>query len=215
MGRSAIACRDDVPSGGEASLVAAAREGDVSVFCILATNYRRKILNRVRHITGNFYDSEEVTQQAFIKAFVNIRGFRGMSSFSTWLTRLAINEALMLKRKPRARLEVGWSSSLSNENGVVPEIADIRLNPEQSYDKQQRRELMKAALKALNPDSRQALETCDLNEYSLQDLALTQDSSVCAAKSPLFRSRNLLRAKVNHSLRAKAVGRARLSLQLA
>ena len=74
---------------------------------------------------------------------------------------------------------------------------------------------MKAALKTLDPASRLAVEICDLNGSSLKDLALVQGSSVCAAKSRLFRSRGLLRAKVNRSLRTKAVGRARLSGQLA
>ena len=211
----AIARHDDRLSRDEASVVTAAMEGDAGAFGVLAANYRGKILNRVRHITGNFDDAEDVTQQALMKAFISISGFRGMSSFSTWLTRIAINEALMLRRKPRTRLEVGWSSSLGNENGVVPEIADDRPNPEQSYEKQERRQLMKTALKALNPDSRIALETCDLNEYSLKDLALIQGSSVGAAKSRLFRSRKLLRARVNRSLRARAIGRTRLSGQMA
>lgn len=215
MRLSATARHDNMPPRDEASVVAAATGGEAGAFSILAADYRKKVLNSVRHITGNLDDAEDVTQQALMKAFMNIRGFRAMCSFSAWLTRIAINEALMLKRKPRAQFEVGWASSSVDEGRVVPEIADVRPNPEECYDKQERRRLVKAALKTLDPASRLAVEICDLNGSSLKDLALVQGSSVCAAKSRLFRSRGLLRAKVNRSLRTKAVGRARLSGQLA
>lgn len=215
MSLLAIVRHDDMPSGDDTSVVTAATRGDVSAFSILATSYRTKVLKTVRHITGNLDDAEDVTQQALMKAFMNIRGFKGMCSFSSWLTRIAINEALMLKRKHRARLEVGWARSLGNESEAFPEIADVRPNPEQSYGKQESHQLMRTAMNALNPESRLALETCDLNEYSLKDLALMQGSSIGAAKSRLFRSRKLLRAKVKRALRTQAAGRARLSGQLA
>ena len=206
---------EDTPSRDEASVVAAAREGDVGAFSELAASYRRMVLNRVRQITGTFDDAEDVTQQALLKAFTNIRGFRGMCSFSSWLMRIAINEALMLKRKPTGRTEISWSHSLSEEDRVLPEIADVRANPEQCYDHQERCQLVKATLKTLKPALREAIEFCDLNENSLRDLALIQGSSLCAAKSRLFRSRHLLRSRVNSALRAKAVRNACLSDQLA
>jgi RNA polymerase sigma factor (sigma-70 family) len=215
MHLSAIVRRNDVPSRDEASVVAAATGGDTDAFSILAANCRTKVLKRVRQITGNLDDAEDVTQQALMKAFISIRSFRGICSFSTWLTRIAINEALMLKRKSRAHTEMGWTGSSDNDPGVVPEITDGRSNPEQCYDQQERHQIVTAALKTLSPASRLALEICHLNGHSLKDLAFIQGSSMCAAKSRLFRSRSLLRAKVNRSLRIKAVGRARQSDQFA
>jgi RNA polymerase sigma-70 factor (ECF subfamily) len=78
------------PLHEEASVVSAARSGDNAAFDVLATKYRRRILNTVGHITGSLDDAEDVTQEALLKAFVKIGGFRGTCSFSTWLTRIAI-----------------------------------------------------------------------------------------------------------------------------
>lgn len=207
---SAIARDNEMPFSEEASIVAAARAGDAGAFGILAANYQRKILNTVRRITGNLEDAEDVTQQALMKAFLSVCSFRGMCSFSSWLTRIAINEALMLRRKPHTRCEVGWPCSASfEEDAVVPEIADVRPNPEQCYDKRERHQLVKMALKALKPKSRLAIEICDLNGISLKEFALRQGTTVAAAKSCLFRSRNLLRAKVNRFLRTRAGERLR------
>lgn len=210
---SLISGHERIPPMDEVSVVAAATRGDAGAFSVLAATYRKKIMNRVRRLTGNLDDAEDVTQQALTKAFMNIRGFRGMCSFSSWLMRIAVNEALMLKRKPRARFEREWASGSVYECGVVLDIADARPNPEQCYDKHERYQLVKDALKALKTASRLPLEICDLNENSIKDLALMQGSSLSAAKSRLFRSRKLLRATVNRSLYGQAAARARLSRQ--
>ena len=205
---AAIRPRETSPSRSfsaeDPSIVASAREGDSQAFGILASIYRKRILNTVRRITGNLADAEDVTQQALMNAFVNIRNFRGTCAFSSWLTRIAINEALMWKRRLKVRSEVGLpNSSAPEEPVIVPEIADIRPNPEQCYDKQEQGQLAVAALQKLKPASRLPLEICDLSERSLKDLAMLQGISLCAAKSRLFRSRNLLRAKALHFLRAR------------
>ena len=194
----------------EASVVSAARNGDNAAFSVLATKYRRRILNTVGRITGSFDDAEDVTQEALLKAFVKIGGFRGTCSFSTWLTRIAINEALMWKRRPIRRAEVSWSNGPDpDEPGFVPEFADKRPNPEQCYQTQEQVHNVLAALKRLKPVVRQALEVCDLNEGSMNELALIQGTSLSAAKSRLFRSREQIRARLEYLLRRKASGYVR------
>lgn len=186
------------------SVVAAARAGDCEAFDVLASTYQKKILNIVQRITRNLDDAEDVTQQALMKAFLNVRGFRGTSSFSAWLTRIAINEAFMWIRRPLRRTEVNWlSSSATDELGIIPEIADARPNPEQRYEKQEGRQLLIAAIRTLKPASQLALEICDLNERPVRDLALVQGISLGAAKSRLSRSRHILRAKLTRLLRTR------------
>ena len=207
MHPSAATTHDDTtrlhPFNDEASVVAAARNGDSGAFNVLAATYRKKIVNIARNITGNLDDAEDVAQQALMKAFVNIRGFRGTSSFSSWLTRIAINESLILKRRPFRRAEVSCRNSLE-ELGIVPDVKDGRPNPEQLYEKQERRQLLLGAIKELKPKARFILETCDLNECSVNALALIQGISSGAAKARLARSRNTLRAKFARSLRSRA-----------
>lgn len=200
MSFSAITRCEDTQVKEEDVLVAAARRGDVNAFSTLAANSRRKVLNKVRHIMSNLDDAEDVTQQALMKAFINIRTFRGMSSFSSWLTSIAINEALMMRRKPQTRFEAGWGHTSGEEGGIFPEFADIRPNPEQCFERKECYELVRAAIRTIRPTKRQCLEVCDLNENSLKHLASLQGSSLSAAKARLFRSRQLLRAKVNRYL---------------
>lgn len=189
----------------EASVVSAARNGDNAAFCFLATKYRRRIINTVMRITGRFDDAEDVTQEALLKAFVKIGGFRGACSFSTWLTRIAINEALMWKRRPIRRAEVSWSNGSDlDELGLVPEFADKRPNPEECYRGQEQAYIFVAASKGLKPALRQALELCDLNGGSMNDLARMQGTSVSAAKAGLFRGRKQIRARLENLLRRKA-----------
>ena len=94
----AIAARGSSVATDDATLVRAASTGDDKAFGLLVEHYGRMVLFTVVRITGNREDAEDVLQQSFQKAFVHLKEFQGRSSFSTRLTRIAINEALMSKR---------------------------------------------------------------------------------------------------------------------
>lgn len=189
----------------ETTLVDLARAGDTESFDVLASTHRQRIINTVRRITGSFDDAEDIAQEALMKAFLKVRGFRGACAFSTWLTRIAINEALMWRRRQRGRPGVNWSApSETNEAGIVPHIIDSRPNPEMCYQTKERHQLLVTGIERLRPASRLALEICDLQEGSMKDLARTQGTSLSAAKSRLFRSRSSLRAEFGRVLRAKS-----------
>jgi RNA polymerase sigma-70 factor (ECF subfamily) len=82
----------------DAALVAGAKTGYARAFELLVERHERRIFSIARRMTRNREDAEDVVQQSFQKAFINLRKFEGDSLFSTWLTRIAINEALMLLR---------------------------------------------------------------------------------------------------------------------
>lgn len=216
MYRSAFSGYNDIGRNlsfdDEAPIVDAARNGDSAAFNVLAVTYRKKIINIVQRITRNLDDAEDLAQQALLKAFLNISGFRGTSSFSTWLARIATNEALMWKRRPFRRFEVSWPQpSELDGSGDVAAIADVRPSPEQSLEKQEHHQLLIAAINDLKPDWRLAFETCVLNERRAIDLALEQGITLRAAKSRLCRSRKLLRAKLTHLLGTSATKRVSTS----
>jgi RNA polymerase sigma-70 factor (ECF subfamily) len=79
-------------------LIAAGKRGQVSIFDVLVERYQARLFSVAFRITGNREDAEDVVQQSFQNAFVHLHTFAGKSSFATWLTRIAINEALMLRR---------------------------------------------------------------------------------------------------------------------
>ena len=89
-------------TGGEASLVAAAKRGQQAAFGALCEFHAKGILHTLFRITRNREDAEDALQDSFLSALVHLESFDGRSSFSTWLTRIAINSALM---KLRLRFE--------------------------------------------------------------------------------------------------------------
>jgi len=97
----------------EGSLVLAAKSGDEHAFEVLIKRCQRRVLAVARRITAKREDAEDIVQQTFQKAFVRLQKFEGKSSFATWLTRIAINEALMdqssrhsIKPSCRAQLRI-------------------------------------------------------------------------------------------------------------
>src|SRR6202047_76367 len=101
----------------DASLVAAAKARDTRAFELLVERHERKIFSIARRITRNREDAEDVVQQSFQKAFIHLNKFEGKSLFHTWLTRIAINEALGLLRKKRGTDELPIKeSSTQTEN---------------------------------------------------------------------------------------------------
>src|SRR3974390_3875585 len=102
-------------SATDQALVAKAKDGDDKAFETLVERHRRKVFALALRYTRVREDAEDVVQQTFQKAFVYFSNFEGKSSFSTWLTRIAINEALMWLRKARALREVPIDDSISDE----------------------------------------------------------------------------------------------------
>src|SRR5690349_18469615 len=105
-------------SGPEESLVTAAKNGNQEAFEILVGRHRRRILAVAMRYTRVREDAEDVVQQSFQKAFVYLSRFEGKSRFSSWLTRIAINEALMWLRRKRASPEVPIGDSTRMDETV-------------------------------------------------------------------------------------------------
>ncbi len=118
----------------EATLVLAAKSGDGHAFEILIERYQIRILAIARRFTRIREDAEDIVQQSFQKAFVHLHKFEGKSSFSTWLTRIAINEALMLLRRGRSLRELSINDLSGNEETALGlEIPDSRAGPESAF----------------------------------------------------------------------------------
>src|SRR4051794_8922368 len=87
-------------------LVNASKAGDIAAFEELVRRYDRKLLRIAQHVTNNQEDAEDVVQESFLKAFQYLGQFRGNSQFSTWLFRIALNQALLKLRRRRTTKEV-------------------------------------------------------------------------------------------------------------
>jgi RNA polymerase sigma-70 factor (ECF subfamily) len=177
----------------DGALVLAAKSGDGHAFEILVTRYQRRILAVARRFTRIREDAEDIAQQSFQKAFVHLHKFEGKSSFSTWLTRIAINEALMLLRRGRGVREISIDDS-SGDQETAPrlEIADSRPGPEGEFLEDERKRILSAALNELTPRTRKAIELKELGGLSTEEAAGVMGLSIAVVKGRLFHGRRKL-----------------------
>ena len=90
----------------DATLVSTAKSGDTDAFVELTKRHSHRLLQTTYRITKNRQDAEDALQDSFLKAFSHLNNFQEKASFSTWLTRIAINSALMIMRKKRGHYEI-------------------------------------------------------------------------------------------------------------
>jgi RNA polymerase sigma-70 factor (ECF subfamily) len=179
--------------GEEAILVLAAKNGDAHAFEIVIRRYQRRILAVAQRFTRIREDAEDIAQQSFQKAFVHLHKFEGKSSFSTWLTRIAINEALMFLRRVRGLREVSINDlSGDEETAFGLEIPDLRAGPESAFLQGERSRMLSAAMNKLTPGVRTAIKLRELRELSTKEAARVMGVSVSAVKARAFNGRRKL-----------------------
>ena len=178
----------------ERNLVEAARRGQATAFGTLCQRYTQQLLRAAHRITRSHEDAEDAVQDALMRAFIHIRDFDGRSSFATWLTRIAINSALMILRKKRSCYEVAMDGG-DEDGGEGPsyEIADRALNPEKRYAQDEEQNKLHTAVRRLRPSLRQVVEIQQLQELSMKETARSMGISVAAAKARLFHAKVALR----------------------
>jgi len=177
----------------EATLVLAAKCGDGHAFEVLIRRYQRRTLAVVRRFTRIQEDAEDIVQQSFHKAFVHLHKFEGKSSFSTWLTRIAINEALMFLRRVRGAREISIDDLSGNEETAPHmEMPDSRPSPERALLESEQNKALWAAINKLTPRTRKAIELRDLDELSTKEAARVMGLSVDAVKGRVFHGRRKL-----------------------
>ena len=175
------------------ALVMASKRGDGQAFEQLVKCHQPKIFALAMRYTGVREDAEDVVQEALQKAFIHLRKFEGESSFSTWLTRIVINEALMLLRKGRSLKEVSMNDVGEDEAPVRHlEIPEPGLDPEANYLKHEAAELLHTAIRKLKAKLRTAIELRELSELSTQETARRLGLSVDAVKSRVLQGRRTL-----------------------
>jgi RNA polymerase sigma-70 factor (ECF subfamily) len=178
----------------DAALVAAAKTGDARAFELLVQRHQGRIFSLAQRMTRNREDAEDVVQQSFQKAFIHLKNFEGDSLFSTWLIRIAINEALMLLRRRRVKREVPITqSNTEDETVLLLDIPDEGPNPEDSCVQREQERILSAAVNELTPGMRKAIKLRELGELSTGETAQVMGLSVGAVKARLFHGRRKLR----------------------
>lgn len=182
------------------SLVSAAMAGDVTAFTALCRLHSPRLLRTVRQITRNHEDAEDALQDAFMRAFVHLKSFDGRAQFATWLTRIALNSALMILRKRRHYPAVSIDSGREDE-AASWEIADRADDPERRLLKSETTEWVRKAIAELDPTPRVAMEFWNCEELSAREGARKLNISKAAFKSRLSRAKAELRSELARSMR--------------
>lgn len=181
----------------ESVLVAAAKAGDISAFETLVGRYERKIFRLAQHITQNTEDAEDVSQEAFLKAYEHLGEFQGNSRFYTWLVRIAVNQALMKLRKRRTK-DVSLDEEIETEENFMPrDVEDWGPSPEERYSQEEMARILAQVIGELDPPFRTVFQLRDIDELSTEETAEALGISVPAVKSRLLRARLKLRDKLN------------------
>lgn len=190
----------------EAEIIAAAQNSQIGSFELLIQRYEQKILLQALRITRNWQDAEDVRQQSILKAFTRLQSFQGKSSFATWLFRITVNEALMLLRKRGSCHEVPMENAYEpGEEISVPQTLRYNIAADEHCLAQERKRILYAALEQLTPAMRIAIQLRDLEERSLQEIALMLGISLSAVKTRVFRGRRRLCEVLHADPRARSV----------
>jgi RNA polymerase sigma-70 factor (ECF subfamily) len=181
---------------GERTLVVAARNGDEQAFETLFKLYQRKTLAVVLRYTRVVEDAEDIVQQSFCKAFVHLSQFQGESSFSTWLTRIAINEALMFLRRIGAVREVSLDDIRDAGSADRLAIPDSSADPETRCSQREEARTLSKAIRNLRPGLRTTVVLRELRELSTSETARRMGLSVGTVKARIFRGKRELRQEL-------------------
>jgi RNA polymerase sigma-70 factor (ECF subfamily) len=175
--------------------------------------HSKQILRITERITRNHEDAEDALQDSFLRAYVNLHSFDGRSSMLTWLTRIAINSALMIlrKRATAPQFSIDDNSDSATRRQVVC-VADARPTPEALYVRLEDEAKLEQSVRALRPSVRKALEFQVLEDHSIQETAEKMGLSVSATKSRIFQAKAALKRALHPKLIRRGRGAARLQL---
>jgi RNA polymerase sigma-70 factor (ECF subfamily) len=179
----------------EASLIAEAKTGSLTAFDQLVHGYETKLFRVAHSITHTLEDSEEVVQNALVKAFANLYRFRGDSRFYTWLVRIAINEALMQRRGRHLKVvsidDRGRGDT--EERTIIDGLKDHGPTPEERCWHEELQNILRACIGRLRPDYRSVFHLREVAGVSTEETAQALNLSPSAVKTRLRRARIILR----------------------
>jgi len=186
-------CTTNANKHSDEGLVAATKRGDTQAFEELVLRHRRKVVAVAQRITNNREDAEDVAQESFHKAFLHLDAFQEKSRFSTWLTRIAMNEASMLLRRRRGFVEALPEKVDDGMRSNWEAFVDRSPNPEESYLQRERAEFLTEAINRLGSTIRTTILLRDIEEKSVEETAQILGTSISAVKARVFQGRRKLR----------------------
>lgn len=189
-------------SDGDDKLVKRAKKGDSRAFDLLVLKYQGRVAQLVSHYVNNAAEVEDVTQEAFIKAYRALPKFRGDSAFYTWLYRIAANAAknhlVALGRRPTTDLALDDSESYE-----VPGRLKDNESPDEVIMGQQLEAVISQAIDALPLELKAALTLREFEGLSYDEIAEVLECPIGTVRSRIFRAREAIDQKVASQMRGE------------
>ncbi len=188
---------------GDDALVALARAGDPAAFREIMRRHNRRLFRAARSVLRDDAEAEDAVQEAYLRAFRGLDGFRGEAGLSTWLTRIALNEALGRLRRRRATLgleAVEAAQEGGGANVVMFPTAQTGGEPEGAAARGEVRRLLEEAIDGLPEAFRVVLVARDVDGTSVEETAQVLGLRPETVRTRLHRARRLLRAALDARL---------------
>jgi len=173
-----------------------ARRGDVAAFDRLVRLHERTVHNVAWRLTGNAEDAADIAQDAFVRAWNNLRHFRGDAKFSTWLHRIVTNAFLDDRKRRRARPVRSLDDAVDGEGSMEQQVPDPTPGPEAMAEGLERHELLEAAIRSLPEGQRVLMVLFHQEGLAYDEIAEVASLPIGTVKSRLNRARLALRDRL-------------------
>lgn len=178
------------------ALIERVQNGDKQAFNLLVVKYQNKVCNLISRYVSNSGDVPDVAQEAFIKAYRALPGFRGESAFYTWLYRIAVNTAKNYlvaqgRRPPASDIDAEEAENYEN-GGALKEIS----NPENLMLSEQLKQVVFSTIESLPDDLKTAITLREIDGLSYEEIAEVMDCPVGTVRSRIFRAREAVDKRV-------------------
>ncbi|MFD2178701.1 RNA polymerase sigma factor RpoE [Veronia pacifica] len=179
------------------ALIERVQNGDKQAFNLLVIKYQNKVCNLISRYVTNHGDIQDVAQEAFIKAYRAIPGFRGDSAFYTWLYRIAVNTAknhlvAQGRRPPSSDIDADEAENFEN-GGALKEIS----NPENLMLSEQLKQVVFNTIETLPEELKVAITLREIDGLSYEEIAEVMECPVGTVRSRIFRAREAVDKRVN------------------
>lgn len=168
-------------------------KNDESAYAELLNRYRKPVYHMILKMVRNVDDAEDLTIEAFAKAFKNLHKFKKDYTFSTWLFRIATNNSIdFIRKKKLETLSLDTSFKDDNGDAVTIDVKDNNLDPQEVAIKSQKIELIRMFVTKLPPKYQRLVRLRYFQEYSYDEIAKELDAPLGTVKAQLHRARELM-----------------------
>jgi RNA polymerase sigma factor (sigma-70 family) len=183
------------------ALVQRAVQGDQKAFAELLDRYRDSIFFMLLKMVNNRDDADDLTIEAFGKAFHRLKQYQPNYAFSTWLFKIASNNCIDFLRREKKKRMISMDNTLSNDDGdeMTFDVRDNERDPEEEFVRGQKEELMREVVDKLKPRYKELVELRYFKELSYEEIAEQLDLPLGTVKAQLFRAREFLAQMLRHS----------------